>query len=153
MSAPSSSVQLNNPTAASALQAYGSRTVNRLVPAEHSWSAAEAAAASATAVHAAAGRQPLRPGRLAHDAPRARDGAHHGAGHRVGHGVAAAGQGRRRLGRERHDPPGGRRAAARPASDGRGSHGRRKGRRGGSQPSLKGPRGAPIRSRGGRARR
>ena len=54
MSAPSSSVQLNNPTAASALQAYGSRTVNRLVPAEHSWSAAEAAAASATAVHAAA---------------------------------------------------------------------------------------------------
>lgn len=54
MSAPSSLVQLNNPLAASAVQAYGSRTVNRLTPVEHVWSAAEAAAASATAVHAAA---------------------------------------------------------------------------------------------------
>jgi hypothetical protein len=45
MSAPSSLVQLNNPLAASAVQAYGSRTVNRLVPVEHVWSAAEAATA------------------------------------------------------------------------------------------------------------
>ncbi len=31
-------------------------------------------------------------------------GIGHGAGHRLDHGVAAAGQGRRRIGRQRHDP-------------------------------------------------
>lgn len=54
MSAPSSLVQLNNPVGGGVLQAYGSRTVTRLTPAEHVWSAAEAVAASTTAVHAAA---------------------------------------------------------------------------------------------------
>lgn len=47
MPAPSSLVQLNNPTAASAVQAYGGRTVNRLAFVEHVWSAAEAAASGA----------------------------------------------------------------------------------------------------------
>ncbi len=38
-----------------------------------------------------------------------RHGPHHGPGHRVDHGLAAPGQGRRRLGRQRHHPPGRRR--------------------------------------------
>ena len=37
----------------------------------------------------------------------------HGAVHRLDHGLAAAGQGRRRLGGERHDPPDGRRGRRR----------------------------------------
>ena len=53
MSAASSLVALNNPLGAGLLQAYDSRTVSRLVPAEHTWSATEAATASTTAVHAA----------------------------------------------------------------------------------------------------
>ena len=40
-------------------------------------------------------------------------GAHDGARHRVDHGLAAAGEGRRRLGGERHHPPGRRRARRR----------------------------------------
>ena len=46
---------------------------------------------------------------------RPRHGAHHGAGHRVDHGLAAAGQGGRGLGGERHDPPDRRRARRRRA--------------------------------------
>ena len=43
---------------------------------------------------------------LAHDAHGQRHGAHDGAGDRVDHGLAAARQGGRRLGGERHHPPG-----------------------------------------------
>ena len=42
-----------------------------------------------------------------------RHGHDDGAGHRVGDGLAAAGEGRRRLGRQRHDPPDRRRARRR----------------------------------------
>ena len=54
MSAPSSLVQLNNPTAASALQAYGtSLTVYKTEVAEIIWSTTQATLGTTTAVHAA----------------------------------------------------------------------------------------------------
>ena len=46
-------------------------------------------------------------------AVRRRHGPGHGPGDRIDHGLAAEGQGRRRLGRERHHPPGRRRARRR----------------------------------------
>ena len=51
----------------------------------------------------------LRPHPPVADPARARHRPGDGAGHRVDHGVAAPRQGRRRLGHERHHPPGGRR--------------------------------------------
>lgn len=54
MSAPSSNVQLNNPTAASTLQAYGSSlTVYNSPLAQVIWSTTQATLGTATAVHAA----------------------------------------------------------------------------------------------------
>ena len=47
------------------------------------------------------------------DADGPRHGQRHGALHRLDHGLAAAGQGRRRLGGQRHDPPDGRRGRRR----------------------------------------
>ena len=58
-------------------------------------------------------RHHLRRNRVADGRHRLRPGSHHGPRHRVDHGLAAPGQGWRRLGRQRHHPSGRRRGRRR----------------------------------------